>query len=412
MSVSYLPLSLRTLKLGQAVPVDLWNEQGVLLFARGQVIQTDTLLRSLAAHRPMVREDDYHEWARSTPEGHALIRSSVLISPTTLRHHNGPANDAIDMLSLTVPAPGSHLDPIDLSLRLSKTLAAILRSGDTRIDFLERLNAIDTVLSMLLEQHTDDLLFMLIQMMQDSNQIYSANHALMSDIICRLAYPHVAADMDVELSSLTRAALTMNIGMFALHNELRVQKTPVDPKQRAEIHQHPEKGVELLSRSGASDTDWLRLVLEHHETPEGDGYPTGKPVHTFSNKLLHLADLFAAAVTPRSNRKALAPLLAMRKVYSQGSKDTKALGELLVRCLGLYPPGSYVRLANQEMAVVVRRGSNAKQPYVVSITNSQGIALAIPVLRDTQHPEFAVVAPVPPDAVKVRLDPARVLKRI
>lgn len=413
MTGRYLPLALRMLTLGQPAPVDLWNDRGVLLLARGQVVPSDTFLRSLAAHRPMIREADYIRWLETAPEGQDLVRPGAapgFVRPRAAVPAATPS--ALDLLTLTVPGPGADLDPIDLTQRLSKTLAALLRDGPARPDFLERLSAVAQVSERLLVHNTDDVLFMLIQMLQDAEQVYCANHALLSDVICRLAHSHLVSELDVPIESLANAALTMNIGMFALHNELRTQRTPPDELQRRQINEHPRVGTEVLRQIGVNDDIWLRLVLQHHESFDGKGYPEGLRVDSLGHELLQLADRFAAAVTPRLYRKALAPLVALRNVYSHATDRTKALGEMLVRCLGLYPPGSYVRLVNQETAVVVRRGHSAKQPWVVSITNSQNIALAIPVLRDTRQPEFAVVAPVPPDAVRVRLDPARILKRV
>ncbi len=417
MADRYLPLSLNVFTLGQPVPVDVWNERGVLLLSRGQVIQSGDVLRSLAAQRPMVREEDYQGWADSVADGVALLRAGVAVVAPAAAHRptaSAVPTDQLDLLTLTALRSGAHVDPVDVTLRLSKTLSALLRDGAQRSDFLERFEAVHSVLKWLAQTHADDTLFMLLQLLQEPTlaHSYSGNHALAAAALLRLMVVHWSEELEQPVETLARAALSMNIGMYALHNQLRAQRTPPDPQQRRQIHEHPNVSATLLRELGVDDEGWLWLVEHHHEASDGTGYPAGRRVQASGLMLLQLADRFTAGLAPRSYRQALAPLNAIRNVYNAGSAQHKVLGEALVKALGFYPPGSYVRLANQETAVVVRRGPSARQPLVVSITSSQNIALAIPVLRDTRLSEFAVVAPVSPEVVRVRLDPARILKRV
>ena len=69
---------------------------------------------------------------------------------------------------------------------------------------------------------------------------------------------------------------------------------------------------------------------------------------------------------------------------------------LLVRALGLYPPGSLVRLANGDLAVVVGCGSRPQWPVVATIANREGLSPSTPVLRPSGDPEFCVVEPMSP----------------
>jgi len=62
----------------------------------------------------------------------------------------------------------------------------------------------------------------------------------------------------------------------------------------------------------------------------------------------------------------------------------------LLRTLGIYPPGTVVRLANREVAVVVRRGC-INAPLAVAIpagARTEAFALR---LRDTAHAVFTIV---------------------
>lgn len=396
----YLPLSLGVLTLDRAMPVDLWNEHGILLLARGQPVTSHTQLRSLAAHRPMVRADDYLKHCREggDPE---LIRSGTLVADLPAAPEAEPGG----------PVPMENAaDAAAAWIRLQKVLSAVLRNPEGN-DFAVRLDAVYRQVKGLAADRADESLFMLLQMMQDQSLGYSASHALLVAVLCELLGDETAQP-GWSTHSLSHAALTMNMGMFSLHNQLALQRTPLEEAQREQIRKHPEESARMLRELGVTDSLWLELVREHHESPDGSGYPAGKRNLSREQRLLHMADLFVARISPRANRKPLLPLVALRDTYSSLIEGNKELGEMLVRRLGLYPPGSYVRLKNGDTAVVIRRGQKVSQPQAVAIVNGQGMPIALPVLRDTAHPAFAVLSVVPAESVKVRIDPARIMRRL
>ncbi|UUX94896.1 hypothetical protein [Aquabacterium sp. J223] len=79
----------------------------------------------------------------------------------------------------------------------------------------------------------------------------------------------------------------------------------------------------------------------------------------------------------------------------------------IVKETGLYPPGTYVKLASGELAVVVRRGPCATTPQVCSLTDATGLAFTQPLARDTGRLQHKVLAAVPADSVRVRFERER-----
>lgn len=408
MSERYIPIALQALVLGQPAPVDLWNDQGMLLLARGQTIQSPEQLRRLAAHRPLVRERDHAAWQAQTGGQASLLRPDVLVQAQP------SVAEALPQLSAPLLWRGlarqDTLDPVELWPRLHRVLANLLEHPQACDDFVAAVDAIGRILTRLVRQHPDDCLFLALQTMQDLTLPYSASHALWVATVAELLRQESSAVLPID-AEVVFAALTMNIGMTDLHNALALQHMPPDDQQRRRIRAHPTEGVMRLRQLGVRNDGWLRLVQNHHEAPDGSGYPNGLREQAPGPRLLSALDRLAAVASPRATRAALTPLVGLRRLFAQTDPVEHALGERLIKRLGLYPPGSYVRLANGESAVVVRHGPNARQPLVVALVNPQGIALAVPVLRYTGRPEFAVTAAVPPDAVRVRFDPARILRR-
>ena len=79
----------------------------------------------------------------------------------------------------------------------------------------------------------------------------------------------------------------------------------------------------------------------------------------------------------------------------------------MLRVLGLYPPGSFVRLVNGDLAVVIRRGQKAHTPIVACVRRANGGVISQPVALDTRLRQNAVQRSLSADDVKIRLDHER-----
>ena len=84
-------------------------------------------------------------------------------------------------------------------------------------------------------------------------------------------------------------------------------------------------------------------------------------------------------------------------------------GAALIKAVGIYSPGSMVKLQTDEIAAVIRRGANTTTPKVAVIINRDGVPLVEPVVRDTALRDFRIVASVPHRDVKVQINLQRML---
>lgn len=115
---------------------------------------------------------------------------------------------------------------------------------------------------------------------------------------------------------------------------------------------------------------WLEAVALHHEHHDGSGYPFGLQADAipFGARLISAADVYCAAVSPRGYRPGRPPHEAMRLLFMGTNRIVdEALGRLLIRTLGTYPPGSLVELRSREPALVVERGAQMDQPRVMRL---------------------------------------------
>lgn len=218
-------------------------------------------------------------------------------------------------------------------------------------------------------------------------------------IVCVLA----ARTMDlspVAGDALIAAALTHDIALGPLSARLNGQSADLTPEQRCQVQAHPEDGTELLLAAGVFDPLWLDAVLHHHERLDGSGYPHGLRGDEISatTRMLAIADIYTAMVRPRAYREAVHAREALRTIFlERGKLVDEALAAMLVKEVGVFPPGTLVRLANLEVGVVLRRGEDAARPLVARVVTREGTRANVPVTRDTRQPDLAIVETVSPE---------------
>lgn len=252
----------------------------------------------------------------------------------------------------------------------------------------------------LVDSDPDKMLFQILRHDQTRLQTYGVSHSLHTAAVCCLTARRMGWDED-QRRSLVGAALTMNVSMIALQGRLAMQATPPTPEQRAEIHSHPQRSVEMLQRGGVTDPLWLLAVAQHHETGDGYGYPMGIADTHEAARMLHYVDVFSAKISARASRPAMLPNMAARDIFT--ANHGHPLAAALIKEFGIYPPGCFVKLLSGETALVTRRGSNANTPHVACLTNRNGDPLAQPIRRDTAHKDHAIISVTTESNVMVRI---------
>ena len=288
-------------------------------------------------------------------------------------------------------------------------LGAILKAVNAPL-FLARLNdSIGKILK--LPAGNVDLMMFLI-MRNDRSQLsnYGVLHSLQTAAICSLLSKRMGWD-EAKRTSMIGAALTMNIAMLDLQGSLAAHKGAPTNLERQEIDRHPSLGAELLRAAGLTDTDWLQAVEQHHEVTGGTGYPNKLAAPTEMARMLRFVDTFLAKHSPRLGRGAQPSQKAARDLFTDSGGDP--LAGLIIKEFGIYPPGTYVKLASGEVAVVTLRGAAANTPIVMAITNKNGDPLALPSRRDTALSVNAkIISTVDEKSIRVRHSAESLYERV
>ena len=390
-----------SIPLGQPLSFSLRNENGVLLARKGHMFFQRGVLHKLAGHGTLwvdMREvNAYQEAIAKQNTGKRDERNSTGTNETSKANAQAgkPKESAIDRDSLAVDWLG-----------LQSSANALLRHPQTP-DFQKRLNLLQHELTRLVRRSPDATLLALIHLAAEEDRLYSATHALFVGAVCSLAALEVLDWSEELASTLISAALTMNISITELQDQLAIQSVPLSDEHNSQIDSHAQRSVHLLKGLGISDPVWLEAISNHHKSNSG-ALKSKSPTEQIA-RLIHRADVFAARLSPRSSRPSMASLAAMKSAYFDEEQRVDDAGASIIKALGIHHPGALVTLASGDTAVVVRRGLNGLNPMVAVLVNRQGMPLAEPVLRDTSQPEYGIVANINHNSIKVRSDLLRLL---
>jgi HD-GYP domain-containing protein (c-di-GMP phosphodiesterase class II) len=194
--------------------------------------------------------------------------------------------------------------------------------------------------------------------------------------------------------------------MLKLQDDLFRQDQPLQPTQKQAITSHPIESARMLASLGVTNAVWMTAVIQHHELLNGKGYPRGLSMGEVSAgaRILKLADMYTAMITPRSYRKAMLSKMAMRDIFvKRGSEIDEELAVYIVKELGVYPPGVFVKLQSGELAIVTHRGINPKAPVVKVVVGPRGAPYDKPVERKTDIREYEILDVVERDMI-VKID--------
>lgn len=387
----YVELPLSRIAVGQPIPVNIFDGRGKLLIRKGQTITGEAHKEKLASHRAQVTELDLQAWQRS----HDRLVYAMLRGGRSLEE------------ILNTPLPGTILD-VDYAvgfeltggwLDLHEALNAVLYHGEGTRNAMQRLDAIQSRATALLRADPNAALFTLFQALPDATLPYSSKHALLAAVISDLTAQTLQVDALVR-PVLFQAALTMNISIARLQDALVRQTGRPTADQQRKIVQHPARSVELLRGLGLVNEDLFDIVGGHRIPLDG----TGLPRNLECRQILQTADQFIAKMAPRATRIGQMPILAAKSIVADPDGKPTRIGSAMSRAVGFYPPGTYVKLANGETAVAVRRGGSANAPLVISVIGAGGMAQGQYTGRDTTYPQYAVRAAVGAAQIKVRLD--------
>ncbi len=343
------PIQLDPALIGQTLPCDLYSESGVLLAGAGMLLADAAQFERLAT-RPL-----YQQAAPGTDSIRPLQRLHDIAAHT----------------AKLLAGPEAGLSEEELRL-LARAFLALYRVDPNACLGYPRVAPVAPPW---------------------------LNHSLHALFISVLLADHLEFS-EARIESLAAAALTMNMSDIALHE--RIHDGLFASSDWTQLRRHPTDTANLLARAGVTDLDWLNSVQQHHENMDGSGYPsnlTGAQI-SLAARVLHVADVYCSKVSARSYRPPKSSRLAFKTLFgTERTQIDMQIASLLLRRIGLLPPGTLVRLSNRETACITGLGRNGQVLFGISFLDARGNALESPRERNLTSRVYAIRYPVDADPV-------------
>jgi HD-GYP domain-containing protein (c-di-GMP phosphodiesterase class II) len=374
--VKLVPFSAQFLRADKALPFALYDADGGPLLAANQTPESAEQLDSLRGQPLFSDEEESADWMRR------------LAAALEVKARAEQARPAPDLLN-------------NQWLEVQMELDALLREVREGSAWRSRLAQVHERVRALMAERPDASLYLLVYAAGQTTHKYSSHHALVSCVMCELAAAVLQWPQE-EIDALGRAALTMNVAMLQLQDQLAIRDAEITPPIRAQIDAHAEQGAVMLEAAGLDDALVVEVVRAHHDNSQA-----GEPLDALSPglrlaRLLRRVDIFSAKISRRAKRQPASPVRAAREACLGPDGQPDEIGAALLKAVGMYPPGSFVKLLCGEIGIVVARGERANLPQVAALVSAAGKLLPEPALRDTVERRYGVDAAVPMQAVKVQ----------
>lgn len=182
------------------------------------------------------------------------------------------------------------------------------------------------------------------------------------------------------------------------------------------IKRHPEDGWKILTQTPGIGPIPLDITRHHHERMDGSGYPDKLPGAGISTlaRMSSIVDVYDAITADRCYHKGMAATDALRKLFEWSKFHfDPALVQSFMRCVGIYPVGTLVRMESGKLGVVVEQDpDNLLTPTVKIFFSLKSNGYVEPYLLNLARPlghggGDRIVTHE--DPLKLKIDPLRFL---
>nr|WP_276611671.1 HD domain-containing phosphohydrolase [Thiorhodococcus mannitoliphagus] len=183
----------------------------------------------------------------------------------------------------------------------------------------------------------------------------SYNHAINVVALAMVVGQKLELDKP-ELRLLGLGALFHDLGHLKIPSQILLKKGVLTQPERQFLAQHPRYGADLARQIKTLPAAVVEIIARHHEHLDGSGYPEGlgaKDIGTLT-RIVTVVNRYDNLCNGFTVDHPLSPHQAISQMYSKEREqyDPKVMTTFITN-LGVYPPGTIVRLKDERVAVVV-----------------------------------------------------------
>jgi HD-GYP domain-containing protein (c-di-GMP phosphodiesterase class II) len=145
-------------------------------------------------------------------------------------------------------------------------------------------------------------------------------------------------------------------GRMPIQNLERGKATTVNRAVEAHYKHHPKMGADLVNGMDDFPRKSIPVLLQHHEAMDGSGFPdklVGKQISPLA-RIVAVADRYDKLCNPEQQSDLITPHEALKIMFAKDRHDfDDRILSAFIRNMGVYPPGTVVKLSNGLTGMVV-----------------------------------------------------------
>jgi putative nucleotidyltransferase with HDIG domain len=157
------------------------------------------------------------------------------------------------------------------------------------------------------------------------------------------------------------AGLLHDIGKMAMPLDVLNKPGALTDDEFAIMRDHPTRGFEMLKNGAAVSEGALDVALRHHEKMDGSGYPgklKGEEISLLA-RMGAVCDVYDAITSNRPYKNAWDPASSLARMAQWSGHFDPRVFQAFVKCVGIYPVGTLVKLQSGKLAVVLEQNATA-----------------------------------------------------
>lgn len=316
--------------------------------------------------------------------GNVIIEARTPLSPALIRHL---LKDRTEYLyyyrGKDAPAPGELLKPVvdeTLQEELKSTIEETLREAREAFDYangngisrdkvLKTRRLVDRILQDIMANPTGRFNpFVKFSELDEYDYTHSTNVSILAALVaCKLEF-------STEIrSAMGLGALFHDIGKTSVSKAILGKMGKLDEAEFDEIKNHTHLGYKFVEKNPHLHDLEKRIVLLHHERPDGNGYPFGVEYEHYQRqiprevRLISLCDIYSSLISDRPYGKAMESRRILRLMLNMVWAPYKKFSHLLpvdfrdfIRAIGVsvlrdnffMGPGDLVRIDSGEICMI------------------------------------------------------------
>jgi putative nucleotidyltransferase with HDIG domain len=298
------------------------------------------------------------------------------------------------------------------AIQSTKNVMLTARRGKS-VDLRQAKRAVQSIVDLILSQELSLLGMTTLKDYDEYTYQHCVNVAILS-----IAVGHRLGLTKQQLSQLGVSGLFHDIGKVVIPNEVLAKPGRLSPEEWAMMQSHPIEGVKIITRLHGLSPLAMRAIAvayEHHLNIDLSGYPHVKRPReqNLMSRIVAICDCFDAMTAHRSYQKhPFTPYEALHYMTSKIPERFDAtLLKVFIQTVGIYPPGTLVRLSSGELALSIYPNAEdvtapvvkvLREPSGMPTLDGRRIDLANQVAPRGQAGHVTILEAVHPEKVDVR----------